>query len=70
MSFWTSLKERKLVQWALAYLACAWVFLQAITLLGTTYGWPIGLMRAVPILLAVGSVNRLFLMDSLRSGVP
>jgi TolB-like protein/Flp pilus assembly protein TadD len=61
MSFWTSLKERKLVQWALAYLACAWVFLQAITLLGATYGWPVGLMRAVPILLAVGFLAALVL---------
>jgi TolB-like protein/Flp pilus assembly protein TadD len=54
MSFWKSLKARKLVQWTLAYLAGAWVLLQAITLLGTTYGWPVGLMRAVPMLLAAG----------------
>jgi TolB-like protein len=61
MSFWTSFKERKLVQWALAYLACAWVSLQVITLLGTTYGWSVGLMRAVPMLLAVGLLAALVL---------
>jgi adenylate cyclase len=59
MTFWRSLKERKLVQWALAYLAGAWVLLQLVTLLGTTYAWPAGLLRAVPVLLAVGFVATL-----------
>jgi TolB-like protein/Flp pilus assembly protein TadD len=48
------LKERKLVQWALAYLATAWVLWQAINLLGTTYDWPPGILRALPVLLAGG----------------
>jgi adenylate cyclase len=55
------LRRRKLVQWALAYLAGAWVLLQLITLLGTTYGWPAGVMRSAPVLLAVGFVAALVL---------
>lgn len=31
------LKERKLVQWALAYLAGAWVLLQVLDLLGGNF---------------------------------
>jgi TolB-like protein len=55
------LRERKLVQWALAYLAGAWVLLQLITLLGTTYAWPSWLLRSAPVLLAVGFVATLVL---------
>jgi TolB-like protein/Tfp pilus assembly protein PilF len=55
------LRERKVVQWALAYLAGAWVLLQAITLLGATYGWPGGVMRSVPVLLGVGFLATLVL---------
>jgi adenylate cyclase len=54
MMLWTRLKDRKLVQWGLAYLAGAWVLLQLVTLLGNTYAWPAGLLRALPVLLAVG----------------
>lgn len=32
-------KESKLVQWALAYLASAWVLLQVAAFLSSTYGW-------------------------------
>ncbi|WP_412060898.1 tetratricopeptide repeat protein [Rubrivirga sp. IMCC45206] len=48
------IKERKLVQWGLAYLAGAWLVLQVVAVLGATYGWPSGLLRAVPVLLGVG----------------
>lgn len=48
------LRERKLVQWALAYLAGAWLVLQVLHLLASTYGWPPSVMRAVPVLLTAG----------------
>lgn len=48
------IKDRKLVQWGLAYLAGAWLVLQVVALLGATYDWPKGLLRAVPIVLAGG----------------
>ena len=48
------LKQRKLVQWALAYLAGAWVLLQVFDLLSDTYGWHPAIMRSVPLLLGIG----------------
>lgn len=46
--------DRKLVQWALAYLAGAWVLLQATTLVGQHFGWPGWVHRALIALAAVG----------------
>jgi len=53
------IKERKLVQWALAYLAGAWLVLQVVAVLGGMYDWPAGLLRAVPVVLGVGFVGAL-----------
>jgi adenylate cyclase len=47
-------RERKLVQWALAYLAGAWLLLQLAGLLSGAYGLPRLFMQAVPMLLVVG----------------
>jgi adenylate cyclase len=55
------LRDRKLVQWALGYLAGAWLLLQVLHLLAGTYGWPPGVMRAVPIILAAGLLAALVL---------
>jgi hypothetical protein len=33
------LKERKLVQWAVAYLAGAWALLQVVDLVGNQFSW-------------------------------
>jgi adenylate cyclase len=55
------LRERKLVQWALAYLACAWLALQVLDVLGDTYAWPSPVMRAIPLLLGVGLLTVLVL---------
>jgi len=48
------LKERKLVQWALAYLAGAWVLLQVIGLIGQQFDWPPGLLRGITVAAGVG----------------
>ena len=48
------LRERKLGQWALAYLAGAWVLLQALDLVGQQFGWPPGLLRGITLTLAIG----------------
>ena len=44
----------KLGQWALAYLAGAWVLLQALDLVGQQFGWPPGLLRGITLTLAIG----------------
>jgi TolB-like protein/tetratricopeptide (TPR) repeat protein/phage shock protein PspC (stress-responsive transcriptional regulator) len=48
------LGERKLVQWAVAYLAGAWLVLQVLDLIGNRFGWPDTLLRALIVLLAAG----------------
>ena len=39
------LRERKLAKWLLGYAAGAWVLLQVLGLLASTYGWPPSAMR-------------------------
>ena len=50
----TRLTERKVLQWALAYLAGAWVLLQVIALLAEPFGWPeLHVVRTATVVLAV-----------------
>jgi adenylate cyclase len=53
-SILSRLKQRKLVQWALAYLAAAWLVLQVTDVIGTQFAWPVTLMRSITVLLATG----------------
>ncbi len=53
-SFWQRIRERKLVQWAIAYLAGAWVALQLVAVLGGIFDWPESLQRYLAALLALG----------------
>jgi len=53
-SFLQRLKERKLFQWALAYLAGAWLVMQAMEVTAEPFGWPLALQRGITILLVVG----------------
>ena len=48
------LRQRKLVQWGIAYLAAAWVALQVVGFLSNAYGGPSIVVRAAPVVLAVG----------------
>ncbi len=48
------LKERKLFQWGLAYLAGAWALLQVVGFLAEQFDWPPAVARSTTILLAVG----------------
>jgi TolB-like protein/Tfp pilus assembly protein PilF len=55
------LRERKLGQWALAYLAGAWVLLQGLDLIGHQFDWPTGLLRGITVVLGVGFFTTLVL---------
>lgn len=52
--FLEAVKERKVVQWTLAYLAAAWVALQGFGLLEGPWGLSGGFVRGVQVLLALG----------------
>ena len=52
--FLQSLKERKLVQWTVAYVAAAFALLQGIDIVAQRFGWPEQTMRFVIIALSVG----------------
>lgn len=48
------LKQRKLVQWGVAYLAGAWLTLEVSDVVGDKFGWPTPLYRAIIVLLIFG----------------
>ncbi|UCC74635.1 MAG: tetratricopeptide repeat protein [Gemmatimonadota bacterium] len=48
------LRERRIGQWAVAYLAGAWLFLEAFDFVVATFGWPPYLVRSATLLAAVG----------------
>ena len=52
--FLRRLRERKLVQWALAYGAAAFALLQGSDIVGHQFDWPEGVQRGITIALAVG----------------
>jgi len=52
--FLQRLKQRKLVQWTLAYVAAAFALLQGIDIVAQRFGWPEQTMRLVIITLSVG----------------
>ncbi len=52
--FLQRLKQRKLVQWTLAYVAAAFALLQGIDIIASRFGWPEQTMRFVIIALSVG----------------
>ena len=52
--FLQRLKERKLVQWTVAYVAAAFALLQGIDIVAQRFGWPEQTMRFIIIALSVG----------------
>ncbi len=52
--FIARLKQRKLVQWALAYIAFAFALLQGMDVVAHQFAWPDGLQRGVTLALVVG----------------
>ena len=51
---WQRLRQRKLVQWAVAYVAAAFALLQGIDIVAQRFAWPEQTMRFVIIALSVG----------------
>ena len=58
-SLWERLRTRKIAQWALAYLAGAWLLLQVLDLLAQPFAWPALVLRAATVLRGIGFVAAL-----------
>jgi TolB-like protein/Tfp pilus assembly protein PilF len=52
--FFARLKERKLVQWMLAYAAAAFALLQGVDIVAQRFGWPESIERGLIVALAIG----------------
>jgi TolB-like protein/Flp pilus assembly protein TadD len=52
--FFERLKQRKLVQWAIAYVAGAFALLQGSDIVAQQFGWPEGVRRGITLVLVVG----------------
>ncbi|HKV66107.1 MAG TPA: hypothetical protein VJN66_06975 [Rhodanobacteraceae bacterium] len=55
-AIWARLRRRKLVQWALAYVAAAFALIQVIDVVASRFDWPAQLERIIILGLAVGFV--------------
>jgi len=53
-SLFSRLKDRKLVQWGVAYLAAAWVLVEATGHVIDQFAWPVGISQVVTILAFFG----------------
>ena len=51
---WQRLKQRKLVQWAVAYIAAAFALLQGIDIIAQQFGWAEGLQRGITLAMVLG----------------
>jgi adenylate cyclase len=51
---WQQLQQRKLVQWAVAYVAAAFALLQGADIVAAKFGWPDSLGRILIIVLCIG----------------
>lgn len=52
--FWRRLRQRKIVQWAIAYVAGAFALLQGIDIVAQQFGWPESLQRGMTLTLVLG----------------
>jgi TolB-like protein/Tfp pilus assembly protein PilF len=59
--FLARLKQRKLVQWAIAYVAAAFALLQGIDVVAQQFGWSEGVRRGITLVLVVGFFVNLIL---------
>ncbi len=53
-SFIDALRKRKLVQWSLGYAAAAWLLLEVLEYVSSTFGWPIVVLRVATVIAGFG----------------
>ena len=54
LNFFAKLKQRKLVQWGVAYVAAAFALIQGIDVVAQQFGWPESVRRGTTLVLVVG----------------
>jgi len=59
--FFQRLRQRKVVQWGLAYVAASFGLIQILDLIGQRFGWPVEIVRVLIIAVAAGFVVTLVL---------
>jgi TolB-like protein/Flp pilus assembly protein TadD len=52
--FWRRISDRRVVQWALGYVAGAWILLEFTDFLAGEFGWPGSIVRVMLVALAAG----------------
>ena len=50
------MKQRKLIQWTVAYLGAAWLVIEGLSMLAGPFGWPSAVIRIATVLAAVGLI--------------
>ncbi|WP_158882186.1 hypothetical protein [Rhodanobacter sp. L36] len=60
-TLWQRLKQRKMVQWTLAYVAAAFALLQGVDIVAQRFGWPDAIERILIIVICIGFVITLLL---------
>jgi len=53
-SVFQRLTQRKIVQWAIAYVAGAWLLLEALGFVAENFGWPAGIVRGATVFVGIG----------------
>ena len=53
-SFLERFRNRRVVQWIVAYLSVAWLILQVVDVVGEQFAWPTVLERVITVALAAG----------------
>ncbi len=48
------LTQRKIVQWAIAYVAGAWLLVEVLSFVAENFGWPAGFVRGAAVFLGIG----------------
>jgi TolB-like protein/tetratricopeptide (TPR) repeat protein len=48
------LRQRKIVEWAIAYVAAAWLLLELLGFVAENFGWPAGIVRGATVFLGIG----------------
>ena len=53
-SVFQRLMQRRIAQWAIAYVAGAWLLVEVLGFAAENFGWPAGIVRGAAVFLGIG----------------